>query len=80
MISSILAYSCLFSLPMPFIFNFSFYIEVQLVNNVVIVSGGQQRGSAIHVHIFILPQTPLPSKLLRQFWTQLYYHSGVRIE
>ena len=33
------------------------------VNNVVIVSGGQQRDSAIHTHVPILPQTPLPSRL-----------------
>ena len=30
----------------------------------VIVSGGQQRVSAIHMHVSILPQTPLPSRLL----------------
>ena len=27
------------------------------------VSGGQQRDSAMHIHVFILPQTPLPSRL-----------------
>ena len=32
-------------------------------NNVVIVSGGQQRDSAIHIHVSILSQTPLPSRL-----------------
>ena len=32
------------------------------MNNVVIVSGGQQRDSAIHIQISILPQTPLPSR------------------
>ena len=35
----------------------------ELVNNAVTVSGGQQRDSATHTHVFILPQTPLPSKL-----------------
>ena len=30
---------------------FFLYIGVQLINNVVIVSGGQQRDSAIHVSI-----------------------------
>ena len=35
----------------------------ELVNNAVIVSGGQQRASATHTHVFILPQTPLPSRL-----------------
>jgi len=33
------------------------------MNCVVIVSGGQQRDSAIHSHVSILPQTPLPSRL-----------------
>ena len=32
------------------------------MNNVVIVSGGEQRDSAIHIQISILPQTPLPSR------------------
>ena len=34
-----------------------------LTVNVVIVSGGQQRDSAIHIHVPILPQTPLPARL-----------------
>ena len=42
---------------------FSFYIGVQLINNIVIVSGGQQTDSAIYVHVSILPLTPLPSSL-----------------
>ena len=33
------------------------------MNSVVIVSGGQWRESAIHIHVSILPQTPLPSRL-----------------
>ena len=33
------------------------------MNNVVIVSGGQQRDSAMHIDVSILPQTPLPSRL-----------------
>ena len=56
---------------LPFL-NVSFYIRVWPVNNVVIVSGGQQRDSAIHVHLFILSQTPLPSRLphnIEQFHT-----------
>ena len=40
---------------------FFLYIGVQLINNVVIVSGGQQRNSVIH----ILPQTSIPSRLPR---------------
>ena len=35
-----------------------------LVNNVVTVSGGQQRNSAVCIYVSILPQTPLPSRLL----------------
>ena len=42
---------------------FLFCIGVYLINNVVIISGEQQRKSAIHIHISILPQTPLPSRL-----------------
>ena len=46
-----------------FFFNFLSYIGVQSINNIVIVSGGQQRDSAIHIHVSILPQTPFPSRL-----------------
>ena len=35
----------------------------QLTNNVVIVLGEQQRDSAIYMHVSILLQTPLPSRL-----------------
>ena len=34
------------------------------MNNVVMVSGGQQRDSAIHTQISILPQTPRPSRVV----------------
>ena len=34
-----------------------------MINNVVIVSGGQQRGSVIHIQVSTLPQTPLPSRM-----------------
>ena len=43
--------------------NFLFYIGAYPINNVLVVSGGQQRDSAIKIHVSILPQTPLPSKL-----------------
>ena len=33
-------------------------IGVQPINNVVIVSGEEQRDSAIHIHVSIFPQTP----------------------
>ena len=42
--------------------NFIFCIGVSPINNVVIVSDGQQRDSVIHIHVSILPQAPLPSK------------------
>ena len=50
------------SVGVDFIFNFLFCIGVYLINDVVMVSGGQQRGSATHTHEPILPQTPLPSR------------------
>ena len=34
------------------------YVGVYSINNVVIGSGGQQRDSAIHIHVSILPQIP----------------------
>ena len=37
------------------------------MNNVEIVSDEQRRDSAIHIHVSILPQTLLPSKLLHNF-------------
>ena len=35
----------------------------QVTNNVVMVSGEQQRDGVIHTHVSILPQTPLSSRL-----------------
>ena len=35
-----------------------------LINSVVVFSGEHQRDSAIHVHVSILAQTSLPSRLL----------------
>ena len=43
--------------------SFLFYIGVQLINNVVIVSGVQQREIAIHIHISPFLQAPLPTSL-----------------
>ena len=39
------------------------YWGIAPVNNVMIVSGRQQRVSAIHIHVSILPQTPLRPRL-----------------
>ena len=38
-----------------FLLNFLFCIGVQPVNNVVMVSGEQQRDSAVDLHVSILP-------------------------
>ena len=45
-----------------FFFNI-LYLEYSWFNNIVTVSKEQQRDSAIHRHVSILPQTALPSKL-----------------
>ena len=42
--------------------NFSSYIVVQPINSVVTVSGAQKSNSTIHIHVSILPETPLPSR------------------
>ena len=45
----------------------TFILDYNIVNwliySIVIVSVEQQRDSAIHIHVSILPQTPLPSRL-----------------
>ena len=49
--------------------NFLFCIEVELINNVVMVSGEQERDSAILIHVSILPHTYLPSiQATTQHW------------
>ena len=49
---------CLFTvLFLFFFFRFHFFFNIP-VNNVVVVSGGQQRDSVIHIHVTILPQMP----------------------
>ena len=44
-------------------FTFLFCIGVLLINNVMVVSGEQQKDSAVHIHTAVLPQTPHPSRL-----------------
>ena len=44
--------------------NYLFYIGVEPINNAVIVLGGQQRDSAIHTHISILPRLLLAINML----------------
>ena len=47
-----------------FLFNFLFCTGVQLMDNIGIVSGEQGRDSATHIHVSVLPLTPLPSMFL----------------
>ena len=61
---------CTFSAPNPQHFSFfykAFYfvLEYSQLTNVIIllVSGEQRRDSAIYIHVFILLQTPFPSRL-----------------
>ena len=44
---------------------FLFYIGVQLINNVVLVSGIQQSDSLIHIHVSVLFQILFPFRLLQ---------------
>ena len=48
----------LFNTPMFLKKLFSFYTGVELINNVVVVAGGQQRDLAIHIHASTLRQLP----------------------
>lgn len=41
-----------------FVLNILFYIGVWPINDAVVDAGGQQRESATHIPVFILPQTP----------------------
>ena len=48
-----------------YFFNFlDFILYCVIAVNIVIVSGEQRRNSTMHIHISILPQTPLPTSLL----------------
>ena len=61
LLQHLLSYLCFIFLLKNF---FYFVLEHgQLTNNVVIISGEQQRDSTIHIHVSILPETPLPSRL-----------------
>ena len=44
---------------------FLFYIGVELINNVVLVSGVQQSDSVMHIYISILFQILFPFRLLQ---------------
>ena len=49
-----------------FLNNFLLHFEVQPINNVLIVSDAQQCDASIDIHVPILPQTPLSSRLPRK--------------
>ena len=46
-----------------FFFSFIFYIGVWLINNVEIVSDGQQSDSSVHIHVSFSPKLPSHSGL-----------------
>ena len=46
-----------------FFFNFLFCIGVCPIDSFMVVSGEQRRDSAVRIHVSILPQIPLPSRL-----------------
>ena len=52
-------------------------LNAQSINNAEIVSGGQQRNPAIHTHLSISPQMPMPSRLPHHIeQSSLYYIVG----
>ena len=55
------------NLLLIFFFTFYFVLGYSELTKNVIVTDEQQRDSVIHVHVSILPQTPLPSKLPHKF-------------
>ena len=60
-----------FAVFSPHTLNLLFCIGVQLINNIVIVSGKWWRDSAIHIYVSILPQIPLLSRLPHN-WTEFH--------
>ena len=54
-----------------FLFNFLFCHALQLINNTMIISGEQQRDSAIHIHVSVLPPTPPAIQDAREHWTEI---------
>ena len=51
--------------PIHLTLSFKFYIGVQLINNVVLVSGVEQSDSVIHIHVSNLFQILLPFRFLQ---------------
>ena len=58
--------------PQSAFLKFLFYIGVELINNVVIVSGVQQSDSVIHIHVSILFQILFP-------WGRINWEFGIDI-
>ena len=42
------------------------------INNIVMASGGQKRGSPIYIQISILPQIPLPIQAATEHWAEFH--------
>ena len=55
-----------------FSLNLLFCVRIYLINHVVVISGEQWRDSAIHIHVSILPQTPLLSRLAHNSWAEFH--------
>ena len=60
-------------------FNFLFYIRVQLIKNIVIVSGVQQNDSLIHIHVSFFFQIIFPYRMLHNIeGSSLSYPAAMR--
>ena len=67
----------LFPSPHSFIFNFCFISEYSWFDNAVLVSGVQQSGSVIHLHIYILFQILFSLRSLQRIeLSSLLYSTG----
>ena len=60
-------------------FNFLFYIGVQLINNVVLVSGLQSGDSVIHIHVSVLFQILSPFRLLQNIEFPVLYNRSLLV-
>ena len=69
---------CVYYIHYIFFFNFlDFILYCVIAVNIVIVSGEQRRNSAMHIHVSILPQTPLPTRLLHNIeQSSIFYTLG----
>ena len=60
-----------------FCFKLLFYVAVQPINSVVIGPGGQQRDSALRIHVSMLLQTPPLSRLPGNTEQSSLLYSGI---